>query len=74
MGDNPTLKIYKGERCLRLKILFSFVGGNSTLEIYKEERPPFPYKRGPLPLDLKRGKRETIDLIHQKKVGDPNGP
>ena len=56
VGGNPTLKNYKGERCrshiLRLKI-FSFVGGNPTLEIYKKERPPFPYKRGPLPLDLR---------------------
>ena len=77
MGDNPTLKNYKGERCrphiLRLKI-FSFVGGNPTLETYKKVRPPFPYKRGPLPFDLKERKRETIGLLHQKKVGDPNGP
>ena len=70
------MKIFKRDRCgphiLRHRF-FSFVGGNPTLEIYKEERLSFPYKRDPLPLDLKRGKRETIGLLHQKKVGDPNG-
>ena len=50
------------------------MGGNPTLEIYKEERSLFPYKRGPLPLDLEEGKRETIGLFYQKKVGDPNSP
>ena len=50
------------------------MGGNPTLEIYKGEKFPFPYKRGPLPLDLNKGKRETIGLLYQKKVGDPNGP
>ena len=74
--SNPTLEIYKGERCkpqiLRLRIFF-FVGGNPTLEIYKGERPPFSYKRGPLPPDWEEGKRETIGLLNQKKVGDPNG-
>ena len=77
VGGNPTLKNYKGEKCrshiLRLRF-FSFVGGNPTLEIYKKERPPFSYKRGPLPLDLRGGKRETIGLLHQKNVGDPNDP
>ena len=37
----------------------SFVGDNPTLEIDKGKGPPFPYKRGPLPLDLgeeKKGK------------------
>ena len=54
---------------------FSFVGGNPTLEIYKKERPHFPYKRGPLSLDLEgEGKRETIGLLHKKKVRDPNSP
>ena len=61
MGGNPTLENYKGERCrphiLRLKIFFSFVEGNPALEIYKEERPPFPYKRGPLPLDFREEKK-----------------
>ena len=41
---------------LRLRI-FSFVGGNPILEVDKGERFLFPYKRGPLPLDLKGGKK-----------------
>ena len=62
----------------RLRIFFSFVGGNPTLEIYKGERSPFPYKRGPLPVDLKKKKKkkkkkETMGLLYQKKC-DPNGP
>ena len=66
------MKNYKGERCrphiLRLRFFF-FVGGNPTLEIYKKERPPFPYKRGPLPLDLGgKENRETIGLLHQKML------
>ena len=50
------------------------MGGNPTLEIYKEERPPFPYKRGPLPLDLEEGKKGNNGLAPQKKVGDLNDP
>ena len=69
--------IEKGHICRpqiwRLRIS-SFVGGNPTLEVDKGERSPFPYKRGSLPLDLKKEKRETIGFLHQKKVGDPNGP
>ena len=56
--DPQNLKAYE---------VYSFVGGNPILEIDKGERPPFPYKRGPLPLDLKeKKKRETIGLPHQK--------
>ena len=50
------------------------MGGNPTLEIYKGERSLFPYKRGPPPLDFEEGKRETIGLFYQNKVGDSNGP
>ena len=46
---------------------FSFVRGNPTLEIYKGERPPFPYKRGYLPFDFRKRKRETMSLLQQKK-------
>ena len=53
--------------------VYSFVGGNPTLEIYKGERPPFPYKRGPLPLDLEEEKKGNHWLSPPKKVGDPNG-
>ena len=75
VGDNPTLKNYKGERCrphiLRLKI-FSFVGGNPTLETYKKVRPPFSYKRGPLPLDSrKEGKKGNHRLTPPKKGWRP---
>ena len=46
--------------------------GNLTLEIDKGEMPPFPYKRGALPLGLwMKKERETMDLPHQR-VGDPN--
>ena len=49
--DLPNNKIctYKPQ-ILRLGIP-SFVGGNPTLKVDKGGRSPFPYKRGPLPLD-----------------------
>ena len=36
--------------------VFSVVGSNLTLEIDKGERPPFPYKRGHLPLGFEKNK------------------
>ena len=51
------------------------MGGIPILEVDKGEKSPFPYKRGPLPLDLEENKKmETIGLSYQKKVGDPNDP
>ena len=50
----------------------SFVGGNPTLERGKGERPPFTYKRGSLPLGLKK-KRKTMGLPHQR-LGGPKRP
>ena len=41
--DPQNLKAYE---------VYSFVGGNPTLQNDKGERPPFPYKRGPLSLEL----------------------
>ena len=46
--DLQNLKIYE---------VYSFVRDNPTLEIDKRERFPFPYKRGPLPLDLEEEKK-----------------
>ena len=48
------------------------MGGNPTLEVDKGEKSPFPYKRGPLPLDLEEGKKGNHELSPPKKVGDPN--
>ena len=53
----------------RLRISY-FVGGNPTLEVDKGERSPFPYKRGPLPLDLEEGKKGNYGLS-TKKSGRP---
>ena len=54
--------------------VYYFMRGNPTLEIDKGERPPFSYKRGPLPLDLEeKKKRETMGL-HYQRVEGPNDP
>ena len=46
--DPQNLKAYE---------VYSFVGGNPILEIDKGEKPPFPYKRESLPLDLNEEKK-----------------
>ena len=78
MGGNPTLKNYKGERCrphiLRLKIFFPLWEAIPHWKFTRKRGLPFPIKEVLSPLIEKRGKSETIGLLHQKKVGDPNGP
>ena len=78
VGSNPTLKNYKGERCgphiLRLRIFFPLWEAIPHWKFTRERGLPFPIKGVLSPLIWEEGKRETISLLNQKKVGDPNGP
>ena len=78
MEGNPTLKNYKRERCrphiLRLKIFFSLWEAIPHWKFTKKRGISFPIK-GVLSLLIEEeGKRETIGLLYQKKVGDPKDP
>ena len=44
------------------------------MEVDKGERSPFPYKRGPLPLDLAEEKKGNHGLSSPKKSGRPSWP
>ena len=53
--------------------VYSFMEDNPILEIDMGERPPFSYKRRPLPLNLEEKKRGNQGLPHQR-VGGLNVP